>query len=250
MHNVNDTTESVIRKLIEDYIPLTQEDKDTIKSYVSDNSDKIPIIVKNLRFRRGSEVLDMHLFLYKKLGIICLLETTSDHDKHDAMTEKFEKYRLCYRPYYKEFLIANFQEFVAYNAFRTDYRINPHEASYTTTSDIELIDRKKRDWSVLCNNSEFIKCLVVNGKLSCRDFYDLQGYPSPEDNEKAFIADYKLKGIEEKIKNYVKKKTGGANINRSIINFSDESYKFNENQPATSVQLTAIELINSSSVLR
>ncbi|WP_375604173.1 hypothetical protein NOX90_00665 [Wolbachia endosymbiont of Anurida maritima] len=40
MHNVNDTTELVIRKLTEGYVTLTQEDKEKIRSYIFSNQEK------------------------------------------------------------------------------------------------------------------------------------------------------------------------------------------------------------------
>lgn len=248
MHNVNDTTELVIRKLTEGYITLTQEDKEKIRSYIFSNQDKIPVISNLGNYYMNSHLGAMYSFLYKNSGIIGILEVISDEDKCKNIREKADKYIYTYRGWYKEFLIENFQEFLAFNAFIYD----KSECQYGKESWTNYKEMA-RDWAVLHNNCQFIKALVVNGTLSFKTFYNFQGSHNPysEDNdEETLLVDYKLKKIEEKIKNYVKEKTGVALITSNIINFSEESCGFNENEPATLMKLTAIALINNSSILR
>ncbi|WP_375604174.1 hypothetical protein NOX90_00670 [Wolbachia endosymbiont of Anurida maritima] len=85
----------------------------------------------------------------------------SDEDKCKNIKEKADKYIYTYREWYKEFLIENFQEFLAFNAFIYD----ESECQYGKENWTNYKERA-RDWAVLHNNCQFIKALVVNGTLS------------------------------------------------------------------------------------
>lgn len=101
---------------------------------------------------------------------------------------------------YKDFLMENFSDFLAFNLFIYDISQCKYGKQYSHK-------RLKKDWTVICNNSFFIKPLLVHGYITFEGLYNHQGKMHPDDsytigcnNDKTYIVDYWLK---EKIQNSI-----------------------------------------------